>query len=89
MIINRVWAMPNMWTFKIKPIQEIIKRYVGEGKDWIDPFGGMYSPAEWSNDLNSKMPTAYHMRADVFIRVLQESRNVSYYARYSRSSPKS
>ena len=67
MIINRIWAMPNMWTFKIKPIKKLLDKYVGDGKDWIDPFGGMNSPAEYSNDLNSKMPTAYHMRADVFI----------------------
>ena len=25
MIMNRVWAMPNSRTFKIKPIKEVIK----------------------------------------------------------------
>lgn len=51
MIINRVWAMPNKWTFQIQPITELIKRYVGDGKGWIDPFAGMTSPAEITNDL--------------------------------------
>ena len=32
MIINRVWAMPNKWTFKVKPIGELVSRYVGDGK---------------------------------------------------------
>ena len=26
MIMNRVWAMPNSRTFKIKPIKEVIKK---------------------------------------------------------------
>ena len=52
MMINRCWAMPNKWTFKIKPIAELLKRYVGSGDNWIDPFAGMNSPAEITNDLN-------------------------------------
>jgi len=63
-IINRVWAMPNRWTFKIPPIAELLARYVGDGKGWIDPFAGMYSPAELTNDLNPEMPTQQHL--DVF-----------------------
>ena len=51
MKMNRVWAMPNKWTFKIPPIAELLARYVGDGKGWIDPFAGMYSPAEFTNDL--------------------------------------
>jgi len=52
MIINRVWAMPNKWTFTIKPIAELLARYVGDGKGWVDPFAGKNSPAELCNDLN-------------------------------------
>ena len=43
--ISRVWAMPSAWTFTIKPIKELLKRYVGDGKDWIDMFAGKNSPA--------------------------------------------
>jgi hypothetical protein len=50
MIINRVWAMPNKWTFQIPPIAELLARYVGDGKGWIDPFAGATSPAEITND---------------------------------------
>jgi len=70
MIINRVWAMPNRWTFKIKPIQELLKRYhVGLG--WIDPFCGECSPAEFKNDLNPNNKHAeYHLEAIDFLNLL-------------------
>jgi hypothetical protein len=66
MIINRVWAMPNRWTFQIPPIAELVKRYVGDGKGWIDPFAGMTSPAEITNDLNPEMKATYHLLAEDF-----------------------
>lgn len=28
--------MPNKFTFQIKPIKEILSRYVGDGIGWID-----------------------------------------------------
>jgi len=70
MIINRVWAMPNKWTFTIKPIAELVARYVGDGKGWIDPFAGENSPAEFTNDLNIDMPTEYHLDALEFLQQL-------------------
>lgn len=63
MIINRVWAMPNRWTFKIKPIRKLIRRYVGNGERWIDPFAGYNSPCEITNDLNPKAKSKYHLHA--------------------------
>ena len=41
-IITREWAMPNLRTFQIKPIGNIIKKYKKEG-NWIDPFPYPYS----------------------------------------------
>lgn len=73
MIINRVWAMPNKWTFQIPPIADLVARYVGNGKGWIDPFAGRNSPAEFTNDLNPKMPTLYHMEAIDFCKQLTGS----------------
>ncbi len=70
MIINRVWAMPNKWTFTIKPIAELLVRYVGTGKGWIDPFAGMYSPAEITNDLNPERNTTHHLDALDFLKSL-------------------
>lgn len=69
MIINRVWAMPNKWTFKIKPIKELLNRY-DVGKGWIDPFAGMYSPAEITNDHLEYCNAKYHLDALDFVKML-------------------
>ena len=68
MIINRVWAMPNKWTFKIKPIKELLDRFIENGWDWIDPFAGMYSPAQYTNDLNPKCNAESHCDAPDYIK---------------------
>ena len=53
MKINRVWSMPNKWTFTIKPIKELINKYIkGFG---CDPFAGENSPAQIKNDLSGKV----------------------------------
>lgn len=66
MEINRIWAMPNKWTFTIKPIRELLERYVGNGTGWIDPFAGENSPAEVQNDLSGKVE--YCMDALEFLK---------------------
>lgn len=70
MRIDRVWAMPNKWTFQIPPIAELLARYVGDGKDWIDPFAGETSPAEFTNDLNTDRPAKYHLDGLDFLKQL-------------------
>ena len=70
--INRVWAMPNIWTFKIKPISKLLKDYnVGEG--WIDPFAGQFSPAEITNDHRSDANTKFHLDAVEFAKIINQS----------------
>ena len=54
MIISRVWAMPNKWTFQIRPIAEIIARYMNGNQGWVDPFAGEHSPAEITNDIEGR-----------------------------------
>jgi hypothetical protein len=72
MIINRVWAMPNKWTFQIKPIAELLARYVGDGKGWIDPFAGENSPAEITNDIDPQRKATSHLEATEFARGLEK-----------------
>jgi len=62
--------MPSMHTFTIKPIGELVARYVKDGKGWIDPFAGENSPAEITNDLNPAKPAKYHMHALEFAKML-------------------
>lgn len=63
MLIERKWAMPNKWTFKIKPIAELLKEEIQQGELWIDPFAGEFSPANVTNDLNPERNTMYHLEA--------------------------
>ena len=58
--------MPSHHTFKIKPIAELVNRYVGDGIGWIDPFAGENSPAEFTNDMNPEKPAKFHLHAKEF-----------------------
>jgi hypothetical protein len=53
MKIERIWAMPNKWTFSIKPIKDLLQQEVGSSTNWIDPYAGengvLY--ADYTNDL--------------------------------------
>lgn len=69
--MRRVWAMPNRWTFTIPPIAELVRRYVGTGRGWIDPFAGQTSPAEFTNDLNPEAKSESHMDALDFLQGLR------------------
>ena len=62
-IINREWAMPHKNTFSIKPIKELIERYL-KGK-WIDPFANdsIFKNQLITNDLNSEYNTDYNLDA--------------------------
>lgn len=74
-VINRVWAMPNKWTFQIKPIAELLDRYVGNGNGWIDPFAGENSPAEITNDIRPNMNATYHLDALDFAKTINNNIN--------------
>jgi len=65
-IIKRKWAMPSRHTFTIKPISELLAKYVNDGNGWIDPFSGENSPAEITNDMNPNKPAKYHLHAKEF-----------------------
>lgn len=72
MIVSRVWAMPNKWTFTIKPIAELLKKYVSDnGLNWVDPFAGQNSPAQYTNDLNPENKAMYNLHAEEFLKLFQ------------------
>lgn len=68
MRIDRVWAMPNKWTFTIKPIARLLKELTKDYSNWADPFAGMNSPCGITNDLRKEMPTIHHLCALEFLR---------------------
>lgn len=63
--------MPNKWTFQIQPIKKLLNKYVGDGKNWIDPFAGENSPAEITNDLNPERPAKFHLYAHDFAEQIE------------------
>ena len=72
MKINRVWAMPSIWTFSVPHISELVNRYVGDGKDWADPFAGENSPAEITNDIEGRS-AKYQLDALDFLKTLKDT----------------
>lgn len=70
--IERVWAMPNKWTFTIKPIAKMIAEEM-QGGVWIDPFAGEHSPASITNDLNPERKTTFHMDALEFLQTFHDN----------------
>lgn len=69
MIINRVWEMPNKWTFKIRCIRDLISKYLIYG--WVDPFAGKYSPATITNDIEKSRGATYNLDGLEFLKILE------------------
>lgn len=75
MKIERIWAMPNKWTFTIKPIAELIRDEVPDfGVEiWVDPFSGKNSPAHYRNDLSSDSRAEFHEDALLWLRNMPDA----------------
>lgn len=73
MEIKRVWAMPNKWTFKIKPINELLKKYCNSGIGWVDPMSGYNSPAEFTNDEDVNTPSKSHIDALTYLKNISDA----------------
>lgn len=64
--------MPCKWTFQIEGVQKLLAKYLTTGTGWIDPFAGMHSPAEFTNDLNPESPAKCHLDAFDFVNQLDD-----------------
>ena len=74
MIIERKWAMPNKWTFTIKPIRELLKEEINTNKEiWLDPYAGNNSPAQYRNDLNENTNAQDHKDALEWLKERKEA----------------
>lgn len=72
MEITRVWAMPNKNTFSIKPINELINRYLKEDLLVVDPFANANKLATITNDLDPQYDTDYHLDALDFLKQIDD-----------------
>ena len=73
MIINRVWSMPNSNTFNVKPIGELITKYISELPNEhiiVDPFANSNKFGTITNDLDPQYDTDYHVDATDFLCML-------------------
>ncbi len=70
--IVKYWAMPNKWTFTIRPIKFELMKY--KYNNWVDPFAGHNSPAEFTNDLNPDSKAKSHKDALEFLKELETSK---------------
>ena len=70
MIITRQWAMPNHNTFSIKPIKELISKYLQEGQ-WLDPFSrnSPFADLCCTNDLNPEFSSDYNLESLEFLKL--------------------
>lgn len=69
--ITRAWAMPNSKTFTIKPIRELIDRYIAGIS--IDPFANSSKIATVTNDLDMQYDTDYHLDALDFLQMQSDA----------------
>jgi hypothetical protein len=77
--ISRVWAMPNKNTFEVKPIGELIARYLKQlpyGATVVDPYANKCTIKSLTdradlrfitNDIDPHFDTDYHMDAIDFL----------------------
>ena len=72
MIITREWAMPSKHTFLIKPIGDLLLRWLKDRPESADAFAGFNSPARSQNDLNPEAPTKWHLEAERFAAVFPD-----------------
>lgn len=67
MKLTRTWQMPNSNTFSIKPISNLIGKYLSDDMLSIDPFANTSRLAKITNDLNPDYPTDFHLDAIDFL----------------------
>ena len=78
MKISRAWAMPNENTFSIKPIKELIQKYVSmycAEQIIVDPFSrnSPFRSVSITNDINEAFEADYHMDALDFLKEMKEA----------------
>lgn len=69
-IFRREWAMPSPDTFSIKPIKELLDRYLNGLASVVDPFARNSKRATVTNDLNPETSAMWHMDSRLFLGML-------------------
>ena len=74
MIITRQWSMPNKNTFSIKPIRNLISKYIDNGK-WLDSCcnESIFKQYCITNDLNPDIQADYHLDSLDFFKMFDDN----------------
>ena len=64
--------MPNKNTFDIKPIRELIDKYIKDKELIIDPFANKNKIATITNDLDPQYNTDYNLDALDFLKLFYD-----------------
>jgi hypothetical protein len=70
--MSRVWAMTSPDTFTIRPVRELLARWVKVGMHGCDAFARNSKWAAITNDLNPDTSAMYHRDALEFLRSRQD-----------------
>lgn len=65
---TRCFAMPNSETFSIKPISDLLDRWLAIEDEIVDPFARDSTRATITNDLNPNTAAQYHLLAEEFVQ---------------------
>jgi hypothetical protein len=69
--IERVWEMPNKFTFKMKTVASLLLSEMSG--EWADPFCGIASPASIRNDADETREAEFHLDGLDFLKGLADS----------------
>ena len=70
LIIKRQWCMSNKNTFTIKPIRELINKYLPKRNVIVDPFANESKIGTVTNDINPEYGTTYNLDALDFLQLI-------------------
>ncbi len=65
--------MPNKNTFSIKPIKELIEKYITQSDVVVEPFANNSQYGTITNDLDTQYNTTYHLEATDFLKLLDDN----------------
>lgn len=72
-VFNRVFAMPNHNTFMIKPIGELVRKYLVGAETIIDPFARNSDIGTITNDMDRSTSAMHHYEAVDFIGIVRNA----------------
>lgn len=71
--ISKTWAMPNRNTFSIKPVKDLIDKYIKSELLTIDAFANNSKIATITNDIDVSYCTDYNLDALEFYKLFKDN----------------